>query len=195
MSDMEIRCSACGCVVTHNCFRGAVDQLKKLYSFTLEGEDVPFFSEDFLYKKLGKDNARTVLAQLSHVLRSLGVDPDMTFMKSGCRHRMTQFLVYNNEETRTGGLEWCESCGAVRRDEGKWEVPTSKQKVPKLKKKPRKKSNDKNLDALVEARAELRRLRAQLRNMCDPRSSEGRPSRSWRNMIEALLDNREPTMS
>lgn len=149
MSNMEVRCSDCGCVVTHNCFEGAADRLKKLYEFKLEGsarelvkscegyeegdEDAPFFSEGFLYPLLGKDDARTVLSQLSHFIRALGIDPDLTHMKSGCRHRLIKTIV--RADGGRPGMVWCESCGAVIQDGWKeWETPTNSQTVPKMKK-------------------------------------------------------------
>ncbi len=48
----------------------AGEAFQELYSMTLDfaGDDVaPFFTEAYLYKKFGKEQARTILAMLHHV--------------------------------------------------------------------------------------------------------------------------------
>lgn len=39
-----------------------------------EGQNVPFFSESFLYEAIGKDDARSVLATIHQILRCAGVE-------------------------------------------------------------------------------------------------------------------------
>lgn len=38
-------------------------------------EDQPFFSEAYLYNLVGKDDARTILGTLHHLMKFMGVDP------------------------------------------------------------------------------------------------------------------------
>lgn len=40
-------------------------------------EDAPFFSESYLYNLVGKDDARTVLGYISHLMRMAALDPMM----------------------------------------------------------------------------------------------------------------------
>jgi hypothetical protein len=95
MSDLKVTCARCNCELSHACdgnLRQAVIDLMaftphygmpdflvkaaKKTGFYDEGdEDVPLVSEAFLYPLLGKDDARTFMALLNHVLRCAGVDP------------------------------------------------------------------------------------------------------------------------
>lgn len=50
----------------------AVEEFAELRDLTLEGDDVPFFTEVKLYDLLGKENARTVLSRLHALGRALG---------------------------------------------------------------------------------------------------------------------------
>lgn len=43
----------------------------RLRALTLEGDDVPLFSEDKLYDLIGKENARTVLAMIEDAIKEL----------------------------------------------------------------------------------------------------------------------------
>ena len=96
MSDLIITCDRCKNEVTHVCDKdlkkavidlltftphyGMPDFLKKASKkagFYDEGDDeVPLICETFLYPLLGKDDARTFMALLNHVLRIVGMDPN-----------------------------------------------------------------------------------------------------------------------
>ena len=96
MRDLIITCDRCKNEVTHVCDKdlkkavidlmtftphyGMPDFLKKASKkagFYDEGDDeVPLICETFLYPLLGKDDARTFMALLNHVLRIVGMDPD-----------------------------------------------------------------------------------------------------------------------
>jgi len=95
MSDLIITCDRCKNEVTHICDKdlkqavidlmtftphfGMPDFLKKeskKAGFYDKGDDeVPVICETFLYPLLGKDDARTFMALLNHVLRIVGMDP------------------------------------------------------------------------------------------------------------------------
>ena len=96
MPDLIITCDRCKNEVTHICDKdlkkavidlmtftphcGMPDFLKKesrKAGFYDKGDDeVPVICETFLYPLLGKDDARTFMALLNHVLRIVGMDPD-----------------------------------------------------------------------------------------------------------------------
>lgn len=95
MADLIITCDRCKNEVTHVCDKnlkkavidlltftphfGMPDFLKKesrRAGFYDKGDDeVPVICETFLYPLLGKDDARTFMALLNHVLRIVGMDP------------------------------------------------------------------------------------------------------------------------
>lgn len=88
--DLKVTCGRCDCVLDHVCNselrREAIDlykmvlevdrkTLRKSPEYSENAEKMPFFSETFLYPLLGKDDARSVLARISNLLRAAGLDP------------------------------------------------------------------------------------------------------------------------
>ena len=45
--------------------------------FTKGDDGQPFFSEAYLYNLLGKEDARTLLALIRHLLKSMGIDIEL----------------------------------------------------------------------------------------------------------------------
>lgn len=96
MRDLIITCDRCKNEVTHICDKNLKQAVIDLLTFTPhygmpdflkkeskragfydKGDDeVPVICETFLYPLLGKDDARTFMALLNHVLRIVGMDPD-----------------------------------------------------------------------------------------------------------------------
>jgi hypothetical protein len=96
MSDLIITCDRCKNEVTHICDKDLKKAVIDLLTFTPHfgmpeflkreskkagfydnGDDeVPVICETFLYPLLGKDDARTFMALLNHVLRIVGMDPN-----------------------------------------------------------------------------------------------------------------------
>lgn len=96
MRDLIVTCDRCKNEVTHVCDKDLKKAVIDLLTFTPhwgmpeflkkeskragfydKGDDeVPVICETFLYPLLGKDDARTFMALLNHVLRIVGMDPD-----------------------------------------------------------------------------------------------------------------------
>jgi hypothetical protein len=96
MPDLTITCDRCKNELTHICDRDLKKAVLDLLTFTPhfgmpaflrkeskkagfydKGDDeVPVICETFLYPLLGKDDARTFMALLNHVLRIVGMDPN-----------------------------------------------------------------------------------------------------------------------
>lgn len=94
---LEIKCGRCGQHLTHVCDASLPHAVKRLREYTPEiptkliraafkastddyyysegDENAPFFSASFLYNLIGKEDARTVLALISNLMRAAGVDP------------------------------------------------------------------------------------------------------------------------
>lgn len=96
MRDLIITCDRCKNEITHICNKDLRQAVIDLLTFTPHGgmpdflkresrragfydkgdNEVPVICETFLYPLLGKDDARTFMALLNHVLRIVGMDPD-----------------------------------------------------------------------------------------------------------------------
>lgn len=96
MPDLKVTCTRCDSEVTHRCNnesleKAALELLKwrpengfpralrrdnDHYDKGCDSEFVPFFSETFLYALLGKSDARTLLARIRNLFRSMGLEPD-----------------------------------------------------------------------------------------------------------------------
>lgn len=96
MSDLIITCDRCKNEITHICDKDLKQAVIELLTFTPHygmpeflkkeskkagfydkgDEEVPVICETFLYPLLGKDDARTFMAYLNHVLRIVGMDPN-----------------------------------------------------------------------------------------------------------------------
>lgn len=96
MPDLIITCDRCKNEVTHICDKDLKKAVIDLLTFTPHwgmpaflkreskkagfydkgDEEVPVICETFLYPLLGKDDARTFMALLNHVLRIVGMDPN-----------------------------------------------------------------------------------------------------------------------
>ena len=96
MRDLIITCDRCKNEITHICNKDLKQAVIDLLTFTPHGgmpdflkresrragfydkgdDEVPVICETFLYPLLGKDDARTFMAMLNHVLRIVGMDPD-----------------------------------------------------------------------------------------------------------------------
>jgi hypothetical protein len=96
MPDLTITCNRCKNKVTHVCDTGLKNAVIELLTFTPNfgmpdflkkeskragfydstDDEVPVICESFLYPLLGKDDARTFMGRLNHVLRIVGMDPD-----------------------------------------------------------------------------------------------------------------------
>lgn len=94
MPDLEVTCSRCKQGLVHECHpeslqEAAVDLFmwrpesgfpkgirgSTEYGSEKDNEDVPFLSESFLYPLLGKEDARTLMALVNNLFRSMGVEP------------------------------------------------------------------------------------------------------------------------
>jgi len=96
MPDLIVTCDRCKNELTHICDKNLKQAVLDLLTFTPhfgmpdflkkeskkagfydKGDDeVPVICETFLYPLLGKDDARTFMALLNHVLRIVGMDPN-----------------------------------------------------------------------------------------------------------------------
>ncbi len=89
MDDTTIICNRCKAELTHICNEGLAQAIKALYKWRPEcgfpfpssdedvkSPEVPFLSEAYLYKLLGKNDARTLLALVDSVVRAVGLDPN-----------------------------------------------------------------------------------------------------------------------
>ena len=94
MPDLEVTCSRCKLQVSHECHpeslqEAAIDLFmwrpesgfpkgvrgSTEYGAEKDNEDVPFLTESFLYPLLGKEDARTLMALVNNLFRSMGVEP------------------------------------------------------------------------------------------------------------------------
>ena len=98
MPDLIVKCGRCGNDLTHVCDNGSgkireavielmswtphwgmpaavIKEGKKSGMYSKGDEEMPFISEAFLYTLLGKDDARTLMAMINHLLRLVGFDP------------------------------------------------------------------------------------------------------------------------
>jgi|WetSurMetagenome_2_1015567.scaffolds.fasta_scaffold72590_2 hypothetical protein len=97
--DYTITCARCKADVTHRCNTelvawairllkwrpesGFPEQLKKDNVYLpdketkneIDSPEIPFMSEAFLYPLLGKEDARTLMALVDHLLAGVGLDP------------------------------------------------------------------------------------------------------------------------
>lgn len=94
MRDLTITCDRCSAEVSHRCNADIVQAIvdlftwgpergmpkymieegKKAQMYSKGDEDVPFMTEAFLYIALGKEDARTLLALVNHVVAAAGLD-------------------------------------------------------------------------------------------------------------------------
>jgi len=94
MSDLTITCDRCSAEVSHRCNADIVQAIVDLFTWGPEhgmpdymikegkrakmygkgDEDAPFMTEAFLYTALGKEDARTLLALVNHVVAAAGLD-------------------------------------------------------------------------------------------------------------------------
>lgn len=98
MADLIVKCGRCDNELTHVCDNGSgkireavielmswtphwgmpaavIKEGKKSGMYQKGDEEMPFISEAFLYTLLGKDDARTFMAMINHILRLVGFDP------------------------------------------------------------------------------------------------------------------------
>jgi hypothetical protein len=98
MADLVVKCGRCGNDLTHVCDNGSgklreavielmswtphfgmspavIKEGKKSGMYQKGDEEAPFISEAYLYTLLGKDDARTFMAMINHLLRLVGFDP------------------------------------------------------------------------------------------------------------------------
>lgn len=87
--DTKIICNKCNSELTHVCNADLRQAAIDLYKWRpccfpsrvkappdARDKTIPLLSESYLYPLLGKEDARTLMALVNHVLRSAGLDPD-----------------------------------------------------------------------------------------------------------------------
>lgn len=83
MDDLKVVCHKCKCELAHVCNKDVKQAAARLFSACADDdrEHRVLFSEDYLYDKLGKEDARTVLALVKNLLTACGLDPYQDFAK------------------------------------------------------------------------------------------------------------------
>lgn len=73
---LKIICNQCKCEVAHVCNQDIKKSASQLATVTGEDGKYPIFSECYLYEKLGKEDARTLMVLVENVIRACGINPD-----------------------------------------------------------------------------------------------------------------------
>jgi len=102
---LKVTCERCCSEIEHICTKNLVGAIVDLYEFrpevgfpkskdinsykdeNVDSDEVPFLSETYLYALLGKEDARTLMALVNHVVREAGHEP--SFLQ-GKAHRILE---------------------------------------------------------------------------------------------------------